>query len=522
MSRFLQRIRRRSGMALLLLCSACWAGPWVQEGRPALEAHEALQLLEAAGSHGLEPRDYGTEALLGALQRLEQAADADTQAGEQFQQALDTALQRYLRELHGGRVDPAALYPGWKHPAPDAFDPAAVLAAALAQHRLQDAVNAAVPPLPQYQQLRTALERYRRLEAHPAWAQPLPPLPTRPRSRGSAALEPGHAWVGLPLLAQRLQALGDLPSGPVPPRYEGVLVEAVRSFQRRHGLHADGLLGRDSRAALEVPPAARARQIALTLERLRWTPLLRASRMVVVNLPEFVLRAYEVRAGRIELRLEMKVIIGKALDTRTPLLDQDMRAIEFSPYWNVPPSIARGELVPRLRRDPAYWAREGFEFVAADGSVESTLTTARLNAVLAGALRIRQRPGPRNALGDIKFVFPNAENIYLHHTPATALFARERRDFSHGCIRVEQPAELAAFVLEGQPGWDAARIREAMARGESSTLRLQRPLPVLIAYGTALVKGGQAYFFEDLYGHDRVLDAALHNRPVPPLPEPAR
>jgi murein L,D-transpeptidase YcbB/YkuD len=296
----------------------------------------------------------------------------------------------------------------------------------------------------------------------------------------------------------------------------------VRAFQRRHGLHADGVLGRETLAALEVSPAARARQIGLALERLRWTPLTRAPRMVVVNLPEFVLRAYEVRAGRIELRLEMKVIVGKALDTRTPLLDEEMRAIEFSPYWNVPPSIARGELVPRLRRDPGTWTREGFELVANDGSVQPVLTPAQLDAVLAGTLRIRQRPGRRNALGDIKFVFPNAENIYLHHTPATALFARERRDFSHGCIRVEQPAELAAFVLEGQPGWDAARIRAAMARGESSTLRLQRPLPVLIAYATALVKGGQVHFFDDLYGHDRVLDAALRNRPVPPLPEPAR
>jgi murein L,D-transpeptidase YcbB/YkuD len=268
-----------------------------------------------------------------------------------------------------------------------------------------------------------------------------------------------------------------------------------------------------------------ARQLELALERLRWTPLLQAPRMIGVNIPEFVLRAYEVREGRVVLRREMKVIVGKALDTRTPLLDEDMRAIEFSPYWNVPPSIARGELVPRLRRDAGYWAREGFEFVAADGSVLPGLTPARLDAVLAGSLRIRQRPGPRNALGDIKFVFPNSENIYLHHTPAVGLFARQRRDFSHGCIRVEDPLALASFVLEGQPGWDEPRIRAAMERGESSTLRLQRPLPVLIVYGTALVKEGQVYFFDDLYGHDHVLDAALRTRSAPPLPslqEPSR
>ncbi len=226
-------------MALLVLCGACWAGPWIQDGRPAPEAHEALQLLEAAGSHGLEPRDYGADALRGTLQRLEQGASIDAQAGDHFERALDTTLQRYLRELHAGRVDPATLYPGWKHPALDAFDPAAVLAAALARHRLQDAVDAAAPPLPQYQRLREALERYRALESHPAWAQPLPPLPVRPRGKSRSVLEPGQAWNGLPLLAQRLRALGDLPGSDVRLRYEGALVEVVRSFQRRHGLHAD-------------------------------------------------------------------------------------------------------------------------------------------------------------------------------------------------------------------------------------------------------------------------------------------
>jgi murein L,D-transpeptidase YcbB/YkuD len=177
----------------------------------------------------------------------------------------------------------------------------------------------------------------------------------------------------------------------------------------------------------------------------------------------------------------------------------------------VPHSIARNELVPRLRRDPTYWTREGFEFVDGAGGVRAALSGAGLDAVLAGSLRIRQRPGPRNALGDIKFVFPNREHIYLHHTPSVGLFERERRDFSHGCIRVEQPVALATFVLHDMPGWDEPRVRAAMGGGKSFTLALARPVPVLIAYATALAREGTMHFFDDIYGLDRVLDAALRD-----------
>jgi murein L,D-transpeptidase YcbB/YkuD len=238
-------------------------------------------------------------------------------------------------------------------------------------------------------------------------------------------------------------------------------------------------------------------------------------RMVVINIPEFTLRAYEIQGERIVVRATMKIIVGKALNTRTPLFTEQMRFIEFQPFWNVPPSIARGEVVPRLRRDPGYWEREGFEFVVG-GRVITETSAALLDETVAGRARIRQRPGPKNALGDIKFVFPNNDNIYLHHTPAVSLFARDRRDFSHGCIRVEEPVALALFVLQDRPDWPEARIRAAMTEGEPMTLRLAEPIPVLIAYGTAMVKGGQVYFYDDIYGQDRRLDAALR-QPRPAL-----
>jgi murein L,D-transpeptidase YcbB/YkuD len=407
-------------------------------------------------------------------------------------------------------VEPRTVHLNFRAPRAPALDIEALLRGALAAGRLADAVQAATPALPAYARLREALSHYRTLAGHAAWAQPLPALP-RP-----GKLTPDGLWDGIPRLTARLQALGDLPAQAAAPfMYDPALVDGVRAFQRRHGLTDDGVIGRTTLAALQVSPAARVRQIELTMERLRWTPLMQGPRMIVINVPEFVLRAYEVVDGRIVVRTQMKVVVGKSADTRTPLFDEDLRFIEFSPYWNVPPSIARGELVPRLRRDPGHWAREGFEFVGA-GGVDTVLSAAKLEAVLAGVARIRQRPGPRNALGDIKFVFPNRDNIYLHHTPSVSLFERDRRDFSHGCIRVEEPLALAKFVLQDQPGWPEARIREAMAAGTSSTLRVDAPVPVLIAYGTTLVRNGLTFFYDDIYGHDRRLDAALRaQRPKP-------
>jgi murein L,D-transpeptidase YcbB/YkuD len=502
--------------------------PWFADGRPSPLALDALAVLDDARSHGLDPRDYAAAALRQAFETAARARPG-TQGvvppwQPRLQRALESALVRFLHDLHYGRIDPAAL--GWRFaPAARApFDAEAVLRAALERRDLRHAIDQATPALPQYEQLRAALGRYRALAGHPAWAQPLPELPLPPPRTRFRALEPGQPWVGLPRLADRLAALGDLDAALAPPAagaaYDGAWVAALQSFQQRHGLEPDGVLGRATLAALEVPPARRVRQIELALERLRWTPLRQGPRMIVVNVPEFVLRAYEVDGGRATLGAEMKVIVGQALDKRTPLILEEMRFIEFRPYWNVPPSIAREELVPRLRRDPAHWDREGFEFVGtgpAAAPADPVLSEAGLRATLAGHLRIRQRPGPRNALGDIKFVFPNREAIFLHHTPSTQLFERTRRDFSHGCIRVEDPVALAMFVLQGRPGWDEGRIRQAMGSDPPSTVTLAQPVPVLIAYGTALVKAGRVHFFDDIYGHDRTLEAALRHDARPPI-----
>ena len=519
-------------------------GAWFDGPRPAPMAHQAVALLADAASHGMDPADYGSRALQAALAAATEGPLPTPAQAARLSVALDAAVQRYLQHLHAGRVDPRQVHQRFPLPEPDRFDAAGVLRDAMASGRLDGAVAAAVPGLPVYDGLRRALARYRELSGHPAWAQRLPPLPRALKRGAPAGVDQGQAWSGLELLAQRLRLLGDLapateaaeqaaplpppivlpaappPALPAAPAYADALVDAVKAFQRRHGLADDGVIGRGTWQALQVSPAQRVRQIELTLERLRWTPLLQGPRMIVINVPEFVLRAYEVQDGQVRVQQAMKVIVGRAYGARTPLFSEPMRRIEFSPYWNVPPSIARRELVPQLRRSPGLFAALGYEFVTGSGQAVSTLRADLLDAVLAGNARIRQRPGSKNALGDIKFVFPNNDAIYLHHTPSVGLFERDRRDFSHGCIRVEAPVALARFVLARQPEWTEERIRAAMGAGSSSVLTLDEPLPVLITYGTALAVQGQVRFFDDVYGYDALLDRVLRKRRLPPLPAP--
>ena len=476
---------------------------WFEAGRPTVQAQQAVEILLAAAEEGLEPHHYQAPDLSLAVTRAGAGAALTPAQHIQLDSALSQAMQHYLSDLSLGRVNPWQIKANFSAPVGPTTDIAGWLRAAVREQRLSQAVAQLATQAPMAAPLRRALAHYRALAEHPAWQLPLPVLPGR-------KLEAGQAWSGLPLLAQRLQALGDLAAAtPAPDRLEGELLAALARFQERHGLTPDGVLGRRTLQQLNVPPEQRAEQIALTLERLRWTPLRQAARMVVVNVPEFVLRAYEVRNGKIDVKLTMKVIVGKALDTRTPLFDEQMRFIEFSPYWNVPPSIARQETVPHLRADPGYLARQDMEFVTASGQVVTTMAPEHLDAVLAGTWRIRQRPGPKNALGDIKFVFPNNDNIYLHHTPSPGLFERDRRDFSHGCIRVQEPVALAKFVLQDDPDWPEERIRAAMGSGQSSTLRLKQPLTVLIAYSTVVAKADRVFFYPDLYGHDRMLAEAL-------------
>ena len=494
-------------MAGLLLVAAqlAIAQPlWLDDaGRPGAAAREALGWLMQAESEGLRPADYQAAALAQALA----APPASPEAAARLDAAISAAVLRYLAELRHGRVAPAQIGARYDSASAPPADLPALLRDSLARGQPAEVLRAATPPWPQYPVLREALAQYRALADHPAWRQPLPALP-------GGKLAAGARWDGLPALAARLQSLGDLAAGDAiaPAALDSTLQQGLKSFQRRHGLPADGVLGKSTLEALSVPPASRARQLELALERLRLTPLPAAPHFIAVNVPSFMLSAFAQAEGDARVAFEMRVIVGKALDTRTPLFDEDMRWIEFSPYWNIPNSIARGETVPKLRASPGYLAAQGMEFVGPGGQISTAVTPEALDAAATGQWRIRQRPGPKNALGDIKFMLPNNQNIYLHHTPSVGLFERARRDFSHGCIRIEEPVALAQWVLQGDPQWSAERIRAAMGRPRPVVAPLPAPVPVLITYSTVAVHGERVHFAPDLYRQDPLLEQALRRR----------
>jgi murein L,D-transpeptidase YcbB/YkuD len=260
------------------------------------------------------------------------------------------------------------------------------------------------------------------------------------------------------------------------------------------------------------------RQLELALERLRWLPDLGTQPFVAINIPMFRLWARDPAAGD-GARMSSAVVVGRALDTQTPVLFEEMRYLVFRPYWNVPRSILVKEVLPALARDASWLRRNDMEIVrgAGDDALVVALDAASLAGLRQGSLRVRQRPGPRNSLGLVKFIFPNDASVYLHGTPATALFGRARRDFSHGCVRVEDPVGLAQWVLRGQPQWTRARIEAAMAGPASLRVDLQRPLPVILFYVTATVipDDGALHFADDIYGHDARLASALAARRPP-------
>lgn len=373
---------------------------------------------------------------------------------------------------------------------------------AVATGRLAETVGAAEPALPLYARVKAALARYRSLAAQaPSW----PAL-------GSPGVVPGE--VDETALRERLRLLGDLDAaagaGPdSADRPPGLgLAAAIRRFQARHGLAEDGIPGRATLAALAVPPAQRAAQLALTMERLRWLPVLHG-RVVAVNVPTFRLWAFDLgQEGGAPL--EMRVIVGKAAGTPTPAFLGQMHAVEFNPYWNVPRSIAIAEPLPKLARNSAYLKQNDMELVMGDGRVVRTANADALAGLRAGTVRLRQRPGPKNALGEIKFAMPNPMNIYLHSTPSRELFQRGRRHLSHGCIRVEDAAALAGFVLADPARWGEAQVAAAMRPGATRSVSLPAPVAVVLFYATAVTdRQGRTLFADDIYGRDRRLAAAL-------------
>ncbi len=479
--------------------------PWVREGKPAAQAQQVIALLLQAEQKGLSAEDYDGPRWADRLAKLKPAAPQPSEADAvRFDVALTVCVMRYISDLHIGKVNPKHFDFGLdveakkynlpeflKEHAVDAPDVAGVLAQV-------------EPPYPGYRRTMQALHTY--LEVAKEYDEK--PLPATQKT-----IAPGDSYAGVPQLTRLLQLVGDLPAGANVPAdgtvYQGPLVEAVKNFQRRLGRDPDGRINAQTLADLNVPLANRVRQMQLTLERWRWLPLSYQKSPIVANIPEFHLRAYD---ENFKIALQMNVVVGKAYGHDTPIFSDTMEYVIFRPYWSVPYSIAKAEFFPRIAGDPDYLAKKGFEVVDSRQEVVTagTVTSEVLEQLRAGKLFIRQTPGPKNSLGLVKFIFPNNYNIYFHDTPEQVFFSKSRRDFSHGCIRLEKPADLAVWVLRNNPGWSMERVRAAMNGDTTQQVNLAHPIPVLIVYATVIVtEDGIVHFYDDIYGHDAALEKVL-------------
>jgi murein L,D-transpeptidase YcbB/YkuD len=485
---------------------------WSRSGSATTQCRHLVDTLQHAAIYGLSAGDYDAELLAAHLLALEGRNGAVAGGWPAFDLALSRVALIFLSDLHYGRIDPRAA--GFNLPArPDRLDGAALLEQLSMDPDTTGVLSSVEPQYAHYRLLRTVLVRYRALAAIPGLTS-LPPLP-------AGRVKPGQVYVGAPALRRLLTELGDLAPTTAPRDdliLDGALSAALRQFQFRHGLRQDGTLGRDTFAALTTPLMQRVRQIELTLERWHWIPRMRPP-TIIVNIPQFRLFFFRSGEDREERMVRMNVIVGRQFSyTRTPVFAADMNAIIFRPYWDVPSDISRRELVPHLRRDPAYLDSQNMELVPTQGPTSAPVPVGpqAVQELANGQLRARQRPGADNALGLIKFVLPNAYDVYLHSTPAQQLFNEPSRAFSHGCIRVSDPVGLAVEVLRGTGGdWSAGRIEDLMHGEVTLRVPLTHPVQVLILYGTAIAsEDGAVHFFADLYGYDRRLEGLLGLAPA--------
>jgi murein L,D-transpeptidase YcbB/YkuD len=475
---------------------------WIHDdAAPGSNMEALVDALARASDHGLDPDLYGVAAL---KRKLDDASEGFlTRKGFDPSEAgvLDVWLtylyMKYASDLADGLSDLAHADSSWQIET-EKIEPLEHLEGALASGRIAESLDELTPGADEYRLMRAALADYRARAQQGEW----------PRVPAGLRLKPGQKHAGVRALAQRLSASGDY-TGPLPAEgtaiYDAALQEAVKRFQRRHGLDDTGTVTPSVAAELNVPIAERIRTLELNLERWRWLPRDPGRRYILVNVPEMRL---EVREGG-QVPLAMRVIVGKQ-QTPTPIFNDRMTHVVFSPYWNVPPSIAEQETMPALLSDPDFLARNNMEVVDASGT---PVDPSAIDWMDPTSYRFRQRPGSDNALGLVKFMFPNEYDVYLHDTPTDSLFGRTARLFSHGCVRVEKPEELAAYVLGDRSEWTPERIREAMHAGEERTVKLREPIPVFIGYWTARVRpDGAVHFRKDVYGVDARQNAMVADR----------
>ncbi len=489
-------------------------------------ARELLDLLSRAQEDGLHHRDYRSDEIGRLLERIETAPErAGPPPESRFQRDADLelllsdAFVSISKHLYEGAVDPRTLDGEWSSER-ETLDAAAVLSAALSGRAVHATLETVRPAHPQYVGLRVALAALRTAAANGGWG----------RVRGGEALEWGVRDSRVGALRERLRQSGDLPPGPSPvvdaDFFDSFVEEGVKRFQRRHGLEADGVVGTRTLEALNVPAAWRVTQVEANLERWRWLPADLGDRHVLVNVPGFSVAVREP-AGVVSRH---RAIVGRTTRS-TPTFSSRIESLVLAPYWNVPAHLAIQDILPRIRRSSTYLASQGMKVLDARTGAPvapSSIDWGSLSdSELVERYRLRQDPGPRNALGQVKFVFPNRYAVLLHDTPDRELFERGSRDFSSGCVRVERPLEIVNWLLEGDSEWTPERTRRTIAAGKETTVPLREPVPVHLLYLTAFVdEDGWLSFAPDLYGRDAALARALSGGPVlgagglPGRPEP--
>jgi murein L,D-transpeptidase YcbB/YkuD len=482
---------------------------WIDDRLELRDARAFLSALPLVTDDGLDPENYHQAAIASLIAAVDQAVKR-TPLRVRPEDLVD--LEMLLTDgfllcgshlLHG-QIDPETIHSDWLIKG-RVEDLAAVLEKGLATHDVPGALDTLRPAHGVYRGLRAANGEYRKIVARGGW----PAFPP------GAKLVKGDRDGRVEALRKTLVAMGDLPAVAAaggPELFDADVEAAVKVFQRRHGLEPDGAVGAETATELNVPAAERLRQIRANLERWRWITQDLGRRYVLVNVADFRVAVHEPE-GDI---LSMEAVVGRAY-RQTPDFSGKLSTITLNPAWNVPPKLAREDILPKIRKDPGYLQRMGFRVFAgwSDGAAEIDPATIDWSGVTEDNLsyKFRQDPGPHNALGRIMFLFPNKFDVYMHDTPERWLFGRTVRDFSSGCIRIERPLDLAAYLLRDGPDWTREKIEEAIDSGETQAIRIREPIAVHVLYWTTWIgDDGRVQFRRDIYLRDAALDRALDER----------
>lgn len=467
-----------------------------RQDRPAwldtVAGEELLAEIASSVRHGLRPEDFHGDRLPALL---EAARTGDPGAIAVFELVATDAAALLLHHLYRGKVDATRLDPDWNFHRPVVTGQSAgTISVIVDQSGFAVIVERIALQHPQYLALQAALEDYRTIEAAGGW----------PLIRPGETLRPGMTDPRVPVLRARLMVTGDLAPEPVAGEFfDPALVAAVRRFQLRHGLEADGAVGPQTLRALNRTVGERIDQLRLSLERARWVLRGIGDDFVLVNIAGA--RTYVYKGG--DLVWRTRSIVGQQY-RKTPIFRDEIRYMELNPTWTVPRTIFVEDKLPLIQEDPGYLARGGYQVLDRDWQALDP-SVVDWWALDPPPVTLVQAPGPGNALGQVKFMFPNRFAVYLHDTNDRSLFDRAARTLSSGCVRIEQPFVLADLLMEGDPSWSHARLEAILASGRATRVDLPKPMPVLLTYYTAWVEDGEVLFREDIYDRDEAVLEAL-------------